>query len=90
MISLEVTLAKKKDWKNRKSDEKEKGEEEKPVVELLVFMLATFLNQKLTLLDKRGVFGGNVFINPALYIRAVFVACENIRFSLLFVAGDVK
>ena len=49
MISLEVTLAKKKDWKNRKSDEKEKGEEGKPVVELLVFMLATFLNQKLTL-----------------------------------------
>lgn len=72
MISLEVTLAKKKDWKNRKSNEKEKGEEEKPVVELLVFMLATFLNQKLTLLDKRDVFGGNAFINPALYIRAGF------------------
>ena len=43
MISLEVTLAKKKDWKNRKSKEKEKGgEEENLMVKLLVFILATF------------------------------------------------
>lgn len=72
MIILEVIFAKKEDWKNRKSKEKEKGgEEEKLLVELLVFILATFLNQKLTLLDKKGVqtgFGGNVFINPALHI----------------------
>lgn len=60
-------------WKNRQSEENEKGgEEEKLMAELSVLILATFLNRKLALLDKKRcttVFGGNVLINPALYAQ---------------------
>ena len=42
------------------------GEEKKVIVALLVFIIATFFDQK-KLLDTKGLFGDNVIKNPARY-----------------------
>ena len=43
------------------------GEEKKAIVALLVFIIATFFDQK-KMLDTKGLFGDNVIKNPARYI----------------------
>lgn len=63
-ISSKITISKEKQL------EKARMTKGKSMVALLVFILGTleiFFGRK-QLLETRGVFGGNVFINPAGYI----------------------
>ena len=63
-ISSKITIL------NEKELEKARMTKGKSMIALLVFILGTleiFFGRK-QLLETRGVFGGNVFINPARYI----------------------
>lgn len=63
-ISSKITISKEKEL------EKARMTKGKSMIALLVFILGTleiFFGRK-QLLETRGVFGGNVFINPAGYI----------------------
>ena len=63
-ISSKITISKEKEL------EKARMTKGKSMIALLVFILGTleiFFGRK-QLLETRGVFGGNVFINPARYI----------------------
>lgn len=63
-ISSKITILKEKEL------EKARMTKGKSMIALLVFILGTleiFFGRK-QLLETRGVFGGNVFINPARYI----------------------
>ena len=63
-ISSKITISKEKEL------EKARMTKGKSMIALLVFLLGTleiFFGRK-QLLETRGVFGGNVFINPAGYI----------------------
>ena len=63
-ISSKITISKEKEL------EKARMTKGKLMIALLVFILGTleiFFGRK-QLLETRGVFGGNVFINPARYI----------------------
>lgn len=63
-ISTKITISKEKEL------EKARMTKGKSMIALLVFILGTleiFFGRK-QLLETRGVFGGNVFINPARYI----------------------
>lgn len=63
-ISSKITISKEKEL------EKARMTKGKSMIALLVFILGTleiFFGGK-QLLETRGVFGGNVFINPARYI----------------------
>lgn len=63
-ISSKITISKEKEL------EKARITKGKSMIALLVFILGTleiFFGRK-QLLETRGVFGGNVFINPAGYI----------------------
>lgn len=63
-ISSKITISKEKE------PEKARMTKGKLMIALLVFILGTleiFFGRK-QLLETRGVFGGNVFINPARYI----------------------
>ena len=67
-ISSKITPTKEKErWKS-KSKERERRRREKTMVALLVFIMDTFFGRKKKLLDGRGLFGDNVFKNPARYI----------------------
>lgn len=64
LISSKITISKEKEL------EKARMTKGKSMIALLVFILGTleiFFGRK-QLLETRGVFGGNVFINPAGYI----------------------
>lgn len=64
LISSKITISKEKEL------EKARMTKGKSMIALLVFILGTleiFFGRK-QLLETRGVFGGNVFINPARYI----------------------
>lgn len=63
-ISSKITISKEKEL------EKARMTKGKSMIALLVFILGTleiFFGRK-QLLETRGLFGGNVFINPARYI----------------------
>ena len=55
----------KEKWKEPGGRKEEK--EEKTIVLLSGFILATFEMAKTTTLDRRGLFGGDIFKNPARY-----------------------
>lgn len=63
-ISSKITISKEKEL------EKARMTKGKSMIALLVFILGTLENffGRKQLLETRGVFGGNVFINPARYI----------------------
>ena len=59
-ISSIITLAKDKERRNRKREEKESRRIKTAMIALLASMLATFFRKK-KLLDVRGLFGRNFF-----------------------------
>ena len=68
-ISSKITPTKEKERRKSKSKERERRRREKTMVALLVFIMDTFFGRKKKkLLDGRGLFGDNVFKNPARYI----------------------
>ena len=67
-ISSKITPTKEKERRKSKSKERERRRREKTMVALLVFIMDTFFGRKKKPLDGRGLFGDNVFKNPARYI----------------------
>ena len=70
-ISSIITLAKDKERRNRKREEKESRRIKTAMIALLASMLATFFRKK-KLLDVRGLLGRNFFKNPTRYLIPVF------------------
>ena len=70
-ISSIITLAKDKEWRNRKREEEEKRRIKTAMIALLASMLATFFRKK-KLPDVRGLFGKNVFKTPTRYLISLF------------------